>query len=147
MKTNDKALGIIKHFEGCVLTSYQCPAGIWTIGIGSCWDFNGCRITGDYGPITEEEAYDLLALELRHVEKAIMILVKVPLTSDQFGALASFIYNIGSGAFQRSTMRMKLNRLDYEGAADEFWKWRRGGGVILPGLVRRRAVEAELFRQ
>jgi lysozyme len=64
---------------------------------------------------------------------------------NEFSSLCSFIYNVGSGNFQSSTMRMKLNRLDYGGAADEFPKWRKSAGRILPGLVRRRAAEKALF--
>ena len=62
-----------------------------------------------------------------------------------YSALCSFIFNVGSGNFQRSTMRMKLNRGDYYGASAEFPKWRKAGGRILKGLVKRRIVERELF--
>ena len=83
----------------------------------------------------------------RQAERAIGSLVRVSLTSNQRSALISFVYNVGSGNFQRSTMRMKLNRHDYDGCANEFWKWRRAGGRILNGLVRRRKSEEQLFKE
>ena len=78
-------------------------------------------------------------------EGAINKLVKSELTENMFSAIASLVYNIGTGNFQRSTLKMKLNRGEYENAADEFGKWRKAGGRILKGLVRRRAQERELF--
>ena len=62
-----------------------------------------------------------------------------------FSSLCSFVYNVGSGNFQKSTLRMKLERKEYESAAEEFPKWRKAGGRVLPGLVRRRKSERELF--
>jgi lysozyme len=82
---------------------------------------------------------------VRHSEKAIRKLVKTELTENMFSSLCSFIYNVGSGNFQRSTMRMKLNRGQHEEAADEFKKWRKAGGRVSKGLVRRRKQERELF--
>ena len=93
--------------------------------------------------IREGEA--LLRQEVRHVEGTIARVVKAPLTENQFSSLVSFVYNVGSGNFYRSTCRQKLSRLDYEGAADELPKWRRSAGRILPGLVRRRVAERNLF--
>ena len=87
----------------------------------------------------------MLRQEVRHVEKTIARVVKAPLTENQFSSLVSFVYNVGSGNFFRSTMRQKISRLDYEGAADELPKWRRSAGRILPGLVRRRVAERNLF--
>ena len=72
-------------------------------------------------------------------------LIKRALTENQYSALTSFTFNVGAGALQRSTLRMKLNRSEYQGAADEFPKWRIAGGRILAGLVRRRAAERTLY--
>jgi lysozyme len=151
---NDEGLAIVKKYEGLVdgdpdtpgLDPYLDPINIATIGWGSCWSFNGSRITMDHRSITINEAEHLLRRYCLRAEGSIGRLVKVPLTSNQRSALISFVYNVGSGNFQRSSARMKLNRFDYEGAANEFWKWRRAGGRILRGLVARRKSEARLFR-
>lgn len=142
---NDAALGIIKRFEGWRPHVYRCPAGIPTIGWGSIWDIDGNRVTMDHPPIDELRGASLLTRELRHVEGAIAKLIKFSLVPNQLGALASFTFNLGSGRLQSSTLRAKLNRGDIQGAADEFPKWRRAGGKILNGLVRRRAEERALF--
>jgi lysozyme len=83
--------------------------------------------------------------DLKTTEVKITQLVKVPVTQNQFSALCSFVYNVGSGAFQRSTARMKLNRSDYDGCADEFLRWKYAGKKAIPGLLRRRKAERELF--
>ncbi|WP_312069487.1 lysozyme, partial [Acinetobacter sp.] len=72
-------------------------------------------------------------------------LVKVPLSQNQFDALVSLTYNIGSTAFKNSTLLKKLNAKDYAGAADQFLRWNKGGGKVLKGLVRRREAERALF--
>jgi len=151
---NDEGLAIIKKYEGLVdgdpdtpgLDPYLDPINIPTLGWGSCRSFNGSRVTMDHRSITIDEAEYLLRRYCLWAERSIGRLVKVPLTSNQRSSLISLVYNIGSGNFQKSTMRMKLNRRDYIGAANEFWKWRRAGGRILRGLVLRRASEARLFR-
>jgi lysozyme len=115
------------------------------IGYGSTRNLSGNRITMDDEPVSRGIAEQLVQMELRHVDAAISKLIKVPLTQNQFDALASFTFNLGSGRLQSSTLRAKVNRLDYDGAADEFPKWRRAAGKILPGLVRRRAEERQLW--
>ena len=150
---NEKGLAIIKRYEGLVdgdpdtpgLDPYLDPINIPTIGWGSCRRFDGSRVTMAHRSITINEAEQLLRRYCLWTERSIRRLVRVPLTSNQRSALISLVYNIGSGNFQSSTMRMKLNRKDYDGAANEFWKWRRAGGRIYRGLVRRRASEKALF--
>ena len=145
MKVNQEGLDIIKHFEGYSSTVYADPIGIPTIGFGSIWDKEGNRLTMDHEPITEQEGEFLLVRELKHVESAIARLIRVELTENQFSAIASLTFNIGSGRLKSSTLRAKINREDYSGASAEFPKWRRAGGRILKGLVRRRKAERELF--
>ena len=147
MKASRDALSIITAYEGFSSKPYLDPIGIPTIGYGSIWDADRNRVTMDHPPINKTQGRALMAQELEHVEGAIAVLIKKPLTQSQFDALCSLVFNIGSGNFQSSTMRMKLNRGDYDGAAGEFWKWRRAGGKILKGLVRRRAAEERLFRR
>ena len=145
MNINSEGLAIIKDFEGYSASVYQCPGGIWTIGWGATWDINGDPVTADHPAIDKDIATQLLSREVAHAEYAVNKLIKAELTENMFSACVSLAYNIGSGNFQASTLRSKLNRGDYQGAADEFPKWRRSGGKILAGLVRRRAAERALF--
>ena len=145
MRTGKPGLEIIKHFEGFSSDPYLCPADVATIGYGATYGFDHKRITMDHRPISLEEGEALLAQELRSVERSVRRLVQVALTQNQFDALVSFTFNLGSGRLQSSTLRSKLNREDYEGAADELPKWRKAGGKVLLGLVKRRAVERKLF--
>lgn len=145
MKTNHSGLDIITHFEGFSSTPYKCPAGVWTIGYGSTRHPDGQPVTAATEPIDETEALEWMAGDLADTEKQVAWLITAPLTENQFSALVSFTYNLGAGNLQSSTLRMKLNRENYDGAADEFPKWRRAGGEILAGLVKRRAAERSLF--
>ena len=146
MKINEEGLAIIKYYEGCSNTVYRCPSGVPTIGYGSTFDLDSNRITMDHGDITDEEATAYLVRGLRTSENAVARLVTAPLNANQFSSLVSFVYNVGSGNFQRSAMRMQINRGSFVDASNEFWKWRRGGGKILRGLVNRRREECLLFR-
>ncbi|MDA1100828.1 MAG: lysozyme [Proteobacteria bacterium] len=145
MRTNEAGLAIIKHFEGFSSVPYLDPIGIPTIGYGSIWGLDRARLTMTHPDISEGDGEILLARMLHHTEKAVRRLIRVPLSEGQFSALVSFTYNLGSGRMQASTLRMKANRGDMAGAADEFPKWRRAGGRILRGLVRRRAEERALW--
>ena len=141
MRIGDRGLELIKKSEGLRLAPYLCPAGVATIGYGS----TGSHVTMCMAPIIESEAEKFLRIDLAYVENLIPRYVVVELNPGQFDALCSFIFNIGIGNFRASTLRSKLNRGDFVGAANEFWKWRRGGGKILPGLVLRRECERLLF--
>lgn len=153
MKTSFAGYNLIKTWEGLVdgdpntpgLDPYLCPADVPSIGYGSTWNLEGERVTMETLPITEAEAQFLLEREVQETERWVSRLIKVLLNQNQFDALVSFTYNLGSGRLQQSTLRMKLNRGDYYGASQEFWKWRRANGIILKGLVLRRAQETSLF--
>ena len=136
MKINDEGLSIIKAFEGISPVPYLDLAGVPTIGYGSTWKLNGERVTMKHREINEKYATVMLLHHIERTEYQVDRLVKVDLTENEFSALVSFVYNVGSGNFQSSTMRQKLNRGNYSGAAGEFWKWRRAGGLIVSGLVR-----------
>ena len=142
---NERGIETVKSFEGFSLKPYLCPAKVWTIGYGSTTGSDGGPVDPDMEPISEVHADALLGRDLETSERWVSRLSKEPLSENQFSALVSFTFNAGCGALQRSTLRMKLNRGEYLGAADEFPKWRRAGGRILAGLVRRRAAERVLF--
>jgi lysozyme len=130
---------MIKRHEGLRLRAYLCPANVWTIGYGH-------TSTAKEGMlISEGQAEELLKRDLRDFEIAVIKAVIVPLTQHQFDALVSLTYNIGAGAFTRSTLVKRLNEGDYAGAACEFDRWNKGGGRVLPGLVKRRDEERKLF--
>jgi lysozyme len=141
---NARGLSIIRRFEGLRLEPYLCPANVASIGYGAT-RIGGRKVTLKTRPISEARANELLGEQVRTYEQAVVRLIKSPLTWNEFSSLVSFCYNVGAGALQRSTLRQKLNRGDYLGAANEFPKWRMGGGRVLPGLVRRRAEERSLF--
>ena len=141
----DVALEFIAEFEqgpkgGPALQAYLCPAGVWTIGFGHTKDVH----PGEH--ITRNEAYDLLTKDLVQTQEELAAIVKAPVTENQFIALMSWLFNLGlTPAVRRSTLLRKLNAGDYEGAAEEFPKWRKSAGQVLPGLVNRRAEEKKIF--
>jgi len=153
MKTGERGLALIKEFEGCKLSAYQCPAGKWTIGYGSTFYGDGTPVGKGRTLPSELAALELLKVTLVQFEKDVNSLVKVPITQNQFDALISFAYNLGSDidkddiaeGLGDSTLLKKLNDRDYFGAAAEFHKWNKAGGKPLAGLTRRRNAEAELF--
>ena len=132
-------LDLVKKFEGFSSTVYLCSAGVPTIGYGHA------LLKGEAFPngISEEEAETLLAKDIGKAERAVLRLTKSPLSDGEYDALVSFVYNLGSGAYQRSTLRMKVNR--GEDASDEFRKWTRAKGRVIKGLVRRRVAERERY--
>jgi len=140
MKTNEAGVSLIKKWEGFVNHVYLCAAGYPTIGFGHV------VLKGEtFTTITEEEAEELLKKDLGKAERAVTRLIRVPLTENQFAALVSFTFNLGSGALQRSTLRIKLNRGEYEEVPTELMKWVWAGGKKLKGLQRRRKAEGELW--
>ncbi len=144
LATSARGVQLIKHFEGFAARPYLCPAHYWTVGYGHVITKaeKGMFTT----PLDEAAATELLMRDLVRFEQAVRRLIKVSLNQQQFDALVSFTFNLGGGALQRSTLRQKLNRRDYSGAAGEFRKWIWAGGRKLPGLVRRRDAEKLLFQ-
>lgn len=153
-KLSKEGIELIKHFESCLkpigngkFEAYADPGYGWevpTIGWGTVEYENGRKVQkGDV--ITQERADQLLWWEANEKFRGVMDLVKVKLNDDQAGALTSFSYNVGLGAFKSSTLLKKLNSGDYAGAANEFPKWNKSNGKILKGLVRRRESERNLF--
>lgn len=135
-----KAVDLVKNFEGKYLKTYRCPAGVLTIGYGH----TGADVTLGM-VITEQEAEILLQNDLTHAASVVARMVHIDLDANQFGALASFVFNVGEGAFQNSTMLRDINAGNFDDAAQQFGRWVHGGGNVLPGLVRRRDAERMLF--
>lgn len=135
-------------FEGVYLKPYLCPAGIPTIGIGSTRYENGQRVSLTDPPITRERAEALLMWELQKecVPRVLKLCEKLPEWGPgAVAAILDFTYNLGSGNLASSTLRKRINAGDKAGARDELMKWVKGGGRVLPGLVRRRTAEAALI--
>jgi len=139
MNIPQKGIDLIKKYEGCKLSAYKCPAGVWTIGIGHT---AGVK-QGD--KITQAQADELFKNDLKRFEKGINSLVKVSLNENQFSALVSLTFNIGIGNFSKSTLLKLLNHGKYQEASKEFEKWVFSKGKKLNGLIKRRKEEKELF--
>ena len=140
MNFSQNCIDLVKRNEGCFLSPYLCPAGVPTIGYGHT---HGVRI--GISPITQEQADEYLNNDLSLAALTVINTVGVPLSQGQFDSLTDFVFNCGAGNFGASTLLKKLNALDYAGAAKEFGKWIHAKGVVLPGLVKRRAEERSLF--
>lgn len=139
MRTSDEGISLIRHFEGCSLGAYLCPAGVWTIGYGHTREVK----EGDV--INREQAEALLIEDLEEFEGYVNSMVEVALKQNEFDALVSWVFNLGPGNFKESTL---LNRVNYGPMSDvphQIQRWNKAGGKILEGLVKRRAAEAALW--
>jgi lysozyme len=140
-----RGLAIIKRLEGLRLDAYICPAGVPTIGYGSTHLVK----MGDV--CTEAEADAKLQQDLAAAESTISYQVEVPITESMRDALVSWVFNLGGGSFRISTLRRKLNALDYAACPEQIRRWNKakdpktGELVELPGLTERRDEEAKLF--
>ena len=144
MSVSNKGVDLICEFEGEQLIAYDDGVGVWTIGFGTIKYPNGVRVKkGD--TCTLDQAKEYMRHDLIEFEHTVNSSVKVPLNQNQFDALVSLAYNIGSNAFKSSTLVKKLNAGDYQGAADQFNVWVNAGGKRMQGLVNRRDREKLLF--
>lgn len=147
---------MIKHHEGVRYKPYRCPARLWTVGVGHVlYPVQGAL------PLDQRDAFPLeqndnrtfsagevdgiLSTDLQRFEVGVARLFPMVLTAGQNDALVSFAFNLGLGGVQRSTLRQKVLRGETQEAADEFLKFTKGGGKVLPGLVKRRNDERALF--
>ena len=144
-RMTDEGLDLIKLYEGYSSSPYLCPAQHWTIGYGAIWGMDDKRVTEDHPDINEDQADYLLRRDVKKSEMAVLRHIRVPLEDGQFNALCAFVFNLGSGALQSSTLRRKINRGAYIGASNEFPRWVYAGGRKLKGLVRRREHERLMF--
>ena len=137
--TGPAGMALIRKFEGCKLTAYRCPAGVWTIGYGSTGPHVIPGLT-----ITQARADALLRHDLTRFERAVNRAAPTA-TQNQFDALTAFAFNVGIRAFENSTLLRKHRAGDFAGARAQFARWNKAGGQVLYGLTRRRAAEAALY--
>lgn len=139
MRTSNKGIELIKKEEGLMLKAYRCPAGVLTIGYGHTKGVKSSDV------ITEQQADTYLREDLRDAEQTV-IRHRLDINQNQFDALVSFVFNLGSGNFASSTLlkKVKINSNDPT-IATEFRKWVYAGGKVLSGLVKRREAEANLY--
>jgi lysozyme len=142
VKTSQVGIDLIKQFEGCRLEAYQDIVGVWTIGYGSTKDVYEGMV------ITKQEAEDTLVERLAdEFEPGVMSAIGTsPTTQNQFDAMISLAWNIGVGAFKRSSLARCHRAGYYEAAANMFIAYAHAGGKLVPALQRRREVEAALYR-
>ena len=140
MKTGTEGVELIKHFEGCRLEAYLCPANVWTIGYGHT---SGVR----EGDVIDQEAAEAHLIEdLEEFEGYVNDMVEIALKQNEFDAIVAWTFNLGPGNLKESTL---LNRLNYGPLSDvpaQIQRWNRAGGQVLEGLVKRRAAEAALWK-
>ena len=166
MKLSEAGANLMHQYEGYRTKPYLCPAHIWTIGYGHVLyqeqiRLPVVRVEGKDTPMirkemplkpednrvwTKEEIEKLFADDVASFERGVLRLAPTLLNRQgAFDACVSFAFNAGLGNFQRSTIRMKANRREWEAAAEAFMQWTKGGGKELPGLVKRRKAEKALF--
>lgn len=143
---NKDTLNLIKQWEGLRLEAYQDQAGVWTIGYGHTGEEVRRNMV-----ITQAEANKLLLNDLRTAQRGVESLVKVDLTDNQYGAIVSFVFNLGEGRFRSSTLLRKINAGDFDAVPRELAKWNKhtdpktGKKVPNRGLTNRRAAEIGLW--
>ena len=157
MKVSAAAIEMIKHHEGVRTKPYQCPALIWSVGVGHVIDPSHIAVKYEERknlPVPEGwdsilsmgEVDAILAKDLGRFERGVLRLCPAAVgRQGVFDALVSFSFNVGLGNLQRSSLRMKTNRGDFEEAAAEFMKWTKAAGKVLPGLVKRRLDEQRVY--
>lgn len=157
MKVSPETIRMIKHHEGVRRKPYRCPAHLWTVGVGHVLYPEQAKLpvlerlafplkVEDFRIWSDAEVDDLLAKDLARFERGVARLCPNTVGNQgRFDSLVSFAFNVGLGNLQRSSLRMKNNRGDFEGAAEEFMKWTKAAGKVLPGLVKRRLDEQRLY--
>ena len=157
MKVSAAAINMIKSHEGVRTKPYRCPALLWTVGVGHVIDPTHAAVkyeerkslpvpAGWDRTLTMGEVDAILAQDLARFERGVVRLCPAAVgRQGVFDALVSFAFNVGLGNLQRSSLRMKTNRGDFEEAAEEFMKWTKAAGRVLPGLVKRRKDEQALY--
>jgi len=133
-------LSLTESCEGCRCDAYQDVSGVWTIGYGHTGPDVHAGLC-----ITEQQAEAMLAQDISGAADFVNRSVTVPLTQDEFDGLVDFVFNIGTGAFEKSTMLVDLNAGNFAAAAAQFQVWDHAGGKVVAALLQRRNEEAQLF--
>ncbi len=144
MRMTEAGLALIKRFEGYRGEAYLCPAGVWTIGYGHTSVAGNPAVTRG-AKMNREEAARVLAADVEIFADGVRAALTREVTAAQFSALVSFAYNVGIGGFRSSSVLKAVNAGDFDAVPRRLGLWVKGGGRVLPGLVKRRAAEAELF--
>lgn len=146
MKLNDKGYNLIKEFEGLKLKPYLCSANVPTIGYGNTFYENGTKVKLTDAPITKERAETLFKSLADKFAIKVLPLIKKPITQNQFNALVSFAYNVGTMALQNSTLLKLVNNNPNDvNIAKEFLKWNKVNKLPIQGLTNRRIKESSLY--
>jgi lysozyme len=143
----DIAAALCKQFEGFRGKPYLCPAGVATIGYGSTYYADGRKVALTDPPMSEPDASTLLLQELHHTYlPGVLRQCPILLTDERkCNAIVDFAYNLGAGRLQTSTLKRKINDQDWDAAQEQLMLWTKGGGRVLPGLVKRRSAEVALL--
>jgi len=143
----DIAAALCKQFEGFKSKPYLCPAGVPTIGYGSTYYADGRKVALTDAPMSEPDAAALLLQELHHTYlPGVLRQCPILLTDERkCNAIVDFVYNLGLGRLQTSTLKRKINVSDWDAAQEQLMLWTKGGGRVLPGLVKRRSAESALL--
>jgi lysozyme len=163
VKASKELLKMLKHHEGVRYKPYQCPAGLWTIGVGHVLYPEQAKIPStidgmarrkawkleykDNRKWSEEEVDALLAKDVARFERGVARYLPIPLTQGETDCAISFSFNLGLGVLQRSTFRQALLRGDKVTAIQSLLKYNKAGGKVLKGLDNRRKDEAALFNR
>lgn len=140
------AADLCRIFEGFRSRPYLCPAGVPTIGFGSTFYQNGKKVTLNDQPITREQAEEMLQHELLSIAPYVVKLCPAVIGNERrIAALIDFCYNLGWPRLRASTLRKRINQRDWQSSKVEIQKWVNAGGKKLPGLVKRRELEASLL--
>ena len=142
---NEATVDLVKEFEGFRSSAYQDSVGVWTIGYGTTAEAGVGIVPRPGLTITKGQAERYLHMALDDFAAQIRPAITAPINENQFGAFLSLAYNIGPGAFKRSTALKRFNAGDVEGAAEAILWFNKAGGEVLRGLERRRRAEVELF--
>lgn len=146
MKLDKKGLDLIAEFEGLSLKPYLCSAKVPTIGYGSTFYENGTKVKLTDAPITKQRAEQLLKNTADKFAEKVAVLLKKPVTQNQFNALVSFAFNVGVSALKISTLLKLVNaNPNDENIANEFLRWNKAGGRVVQGLTNRRIKESALY--
>jgi lysozyme len=144
MHMTEEGLALIRRFEGFRAEAYRCPAGVWTIGYGHTSQAGPPKVRAGM-VVSEAEARAILATDAAVFADGVRAALTREVSPEQFSALVSFAFNVGVGAFRRSSVLKAVNEGRIEAVPERLKLWVKADGRRLEGLVRRREAEAELF--